>query len=93
MTFNINTNVISADQGFVSDADPAGRTLNLYCVSGREWGDDDDAALILAAYNEDEAIAMHKRILNLEDADDDDERTILTHTLCFGEVMSEALSA
>ena len=36
--FGIYTNLFDPSYGFVSQADPKGRTLKLYLVSGRVWG-------------------------------------------------------
>lgn len=100
MAFGIDANLVSSEKGFVSEADPAGRTLGLYLVSGREWGDDDDSPIIFAAYDEDEAIDMHKRqIFYFSGSDEsieawvEDDGYILTYSLCFGEAIGADAAA
>lgn len=100
IAFGIDENLLAAEKGFVSDADPAGRTLGLYLVSGREWGDDDDSPMIFAAYDEDEAIEMHKRqIFYLSGSDEsieawaEDDGYILIDAFCFGEAIGADAAA
>ena len=100
MAFGIDANLVSAEMGFVSEADPAGRTLGLYLVSGREWGDDGDSPMIFAAYDEQEAIELHKRqIYDLSGSEEsieawaEDDGYILTYSLCFGEAIGADAAA
>lgn len=100
IAFGIDENLLAAEKGFVSDADPAGRTLGLYLVSGREWGDDDDSPMIFAAYDEDEAIAMHKRqLFGLTRSDEsieawaEGEGYIFTKAFCFGKALTADAAA
>jgi hypothetical protein len=100
MAFGIDANLMSFEKGFVSEADPAGRTLGLYLVSGREWGDDDDSPMIFAAYDEQEAIELHKRqIYDLSGSDEsieawaDDDGYILLLALRLGEAISADTAA
>jgi hypothetical protein len=100
MAFGIDEKLVAVEKGFFSKADPAGRTLGLYLVSGREWGDDDDSPMIFAAYDEDEAIEMHKRqIYDLSGSDEsieawaDDDGHILLLAFRLGEAISADTAA